>query len=171
MKGFIVNLSHTTINNQTYVQLFGRLENGQSFVVMNKIEPYFFIKENDLKIVSKYLKKYETERTKLTNFKGEKVIKISSDNRAELNKLSQVMHKLEIETYEADIKPHYRFIIDNDLLGTINIEGEHEPAEKVERVYKNAKITPAYYKPELKIISIDTESDKYNEKLFCIGIY
>ena len=171
MKGFIVYPDYTIINDQTYVQLFGRLENGQSFVALNKLEPYFFVEESDLKKLSLLLKKYKVEKTNLTNFKGKKVAKIASHNHIELNKLSSAIHQKGINTYEADIKPNFRFLTDNDILGTVNIEGDYEMAEKVDRVYKEAEITPIHFKPKLKIASIDIESDKNTGKLFCIGIY
>jgi len=171
MKAFIVYPDYTIIDNQTHVQLFGRLENGQSFVTLNKLEPYFFIEESDLKKVSLLLKNFKAEKTQFTNFAGKKVIKISSSLHTELNKLIHVIHKKDVNTYESDIKPHFRFLMDNNLLGTVNIEGDYEMSEKVDRLYKEPKITHSEFKPKLKILSIDIESDKHTGKLFCIGLY
>ena len=169
MKGFIVYSDYAVIDNNTIVELYGRLENGHSFVALAKIKPYFFIEENDLKRVSKYLSKYKVEKTSLTTFKGKKVVKILSNIQTDLNKLNKTIHS-KTSTYEADIKPNYRFMYDNDLLGTINIEGEYETSEKVDRVYKNPIIKPAEFKPELKIVSLDIEADSAG-KLICIGLY
>ncbi len=171
MKAFIVYSDYTLESEQTYVKLFGRLESGESFVSINKLTPYFFIKESDEKEVKKLLSKFKIETQKLTTFKEEKVIKISHENYQELNKLSSHLHSKGIDTFEADIKPHIRFIIDNNLLGSINIEGEYELSqERINRIYKNPKITSIDFKPKLKIVSIDTEAGS-NGKLFCIGIY
>ena len=174
MKGFIVYSDYFTENEKTTIQLFGMLENGQSFASISALEPYFFIKEADLAKIDEYLSKYKTEKTPLSNFKGEKVIKISAKNQTELNKLFQAIHRL-ADSYEADIKPNMRFFIDNGILGVIDIDGHYELSEKVERIYKNPEIKPiqagAEYKPTLKVISLDIESDKQTEKLFCIGLY
>ena len=171
MKAFIIYPTYQTLNNETIIQLYGKLENGQSFVTQNKIEPYFYIKKTDLKKIDNLLKKYKTEETNLTNFNEEKVIKISANIQAEINKLHQAIHK-KIDTYEADIKPHTRFLMDNNILGSIKIEGDYESSERIDRVYNNPKITAIeQYKPNLKIISIDLESDKKTGKLFCIGLY
>lgn len=170
MRAFIIYPTYDTINGETIVQLFGKLENGESFVTLNKIEPYFYIKESDLNEVKKFLSKYKTEKTPLQTFRAEKVVKISSNTQAELNKLYGALHK-KIPVYEADIKPHLRFMIDNNLFGSINIEGEHESSERVNRIYREPKLSPIEsFKPKLKLFSIDTESDKEG-KLFCIGIY
>ncbi len=171
MKGFIIYPTYDVINDETIVQLYGKLENGQSFVTLNKINPYFFIKEKDQKKIEKYLSKYKIENIPLKNFNEEKVMKISAKTQSEITKLYQAIHK-KIDAYEADIKPHYRFLIDNNLLGTINIEGEYEPSEKIDCVYKEPKISPSHkFNPKLKIVSIDLESSKKTGKLFCIGIY
>ncbi|MEK6892578.1 MAG: DNA polymerase II [Nanoarchaeota archaeon] len=169
MKGFIVYQDYITLEDQTSIRLFGRLENNQSFVALNKLNPYFFITEKDFEKISKMLKQCKTEKVPLTNFKGERVVKISLKNQQELNKLAKEIHNSGIHTYEADIKPHYRFIIDNNLLGSIEIEGDYESSERIDRVYNEAKISPAESKPKLKVISLDIESDKKN-KLFCIGL-
>lgn len=170
MKAFIIDADYDTIEDKTIVSLFGRAENGRSFVSIREFEPYFFIESKDLKKAEKYLSKFKVEKTKLTNFKNLPVIKISGKNTAEINKLYPALHHLEIDTYEADVKPVQRFLMDNDILSSINIEGEYEPSERIDRVYKNAKIKPIEFFPELKIISIDTESDEKGN-LFCIGIY
>ena len=170
MKAFIVYAAHTIIENQTHIQLFGRLENNQSFASLNKFNPYFFIKSEDKKKINKYLKNYTVQETKLKAFQSESLTKISAENSTELNKLYKAIRKT-LLTFEADLKPHQQFLIENNILGTVDIEGEYETAEKIDRVYNNPKISPASYKPNLKIASIDIESDKTLGTLFCIGIH
>jgi len=170
MNGFIIYSTHETRDNETTIYLYGKLENGQSFVTINKIEPYFFMKEKDQKKVEKYLSKYKVEKTLLENFNKEKVIKISAKTQPEITKLFQAVHK-KGDTYEADIKPHYRFLIDNNLLGTIKIEGEYQSSERIDRIYNSPEISSApEFKPKLKLLSIDTESNKTGQ-LYCIGLY
>lgn len=171
MKGFIVYANYRNDNEKTYVHLAGRLENGQSFMTINEVTPYFFIQKKEAKKISPYLSKYTVEETKSTTLAKEPVIKILHASATELNKLIEVLHGKKVETYEADIKPHTRFLIDNNLKGTIEIKGEHEPAERVDRVYHNSSITPVTYTPTLKILAIDIESDKNLDTLFCVGLH
>ncbi len=169
MKAYIVQPSHIIQENQTFIQLFGKLENNQSFVSLNKFNPHFFIESKDKNKIKKYLKKYQVSPTKLTNFQKEPLIKISANNSTDLNKLYKAIRK-KIDTYEADLKPHQQFLIENNILGTINIEGTNLTAEKIDRVYHEPKISPVNYKPKLKVTSIDIESDSQGN-LFCIGIH
>jgi DNA polymerase-2 len=170
MKGFIVYADYSLEENENKVLLYGRLENGQSFVSVHDFIPYFYIKESDESKCKLLLKNYNIEQTKLANFKGESVIKISAQNSTELNKLHKALHLKKIDTYEADIKPYTRFVIDNNILGSIDIEGDFSSAERIDRIYSNPKISPINFKPNLKVISIDTESDSKGN-LFCIGLY
>ncbi|MBI5803735.1 DNA polymerase II [Candidatus Pacearchaeota archaeon] len=168
MKAFIVYSTYITQDSETYVQLFGRLENGQSFVTLNKFEPFFFIREKDGKKLN--LKNVKVEETNLKNFNGEKVKKVLFKNRPELNDAYKRFHK-KIPIYEADISPHYKFAIEKGVLSSIEIKGDYQTSEKIDRVYNEPEIFPADFKPKLKIVSIDIESDKRTGKLFCIGIY
>src|SRR3989344_5197557 len=171
MKGFIVYATYDVIGEKTVIQLFGRLESGETFVSINTLKPYFFIKESDIKKAEKLLNKYTKESSQCTTFKGEKVIKITATNHIELNKLAGMLHHMEIDTCEADVKPQTRFLIDNNIFGSIDIKGDFETAEKINRFYKEPDIKPSEYIPKLKVFSLDTESSKTDGKLFCIGLY
>ncbi len=166
MKGFIVYSTYTTGNNKTFIHLYGRLENKQSFLAIKPFKPYFFIKEKNVKKIKK--NEAEIEKTSFTNFKGEKLVKLNFNTQPELTKIYQKIHK-KIDTYEADIRPHYKFVIDNNLLGSLEIDGDYITSEKVERIYQNPEVKPSDWKPKLKLASIDIEADNRG-RLFCIGI-
>lgn len=169
MKGFITYPTYTVSDNKTIIQLFGRLENGESFVTLHPFSPYFFIRTEDLKKIPRNLK-LTKEKTKLTNFKKEPLTKILSSTNAELTKIQKEIRK-QIETYEADLRPHYQFLIENNILGSIQIEGHHESQDRVDRVYSSPEISPTTSNTKLKVASIDIETDKTMNKLFCIGIH
>jgi len=173
MKGFIVYPSYVNVDEKTFIQLFGRLENGESFVCMNEFKPYLFVKESDLRRVKNIAKDYECEFEKgtLKNFSRELVARVSVNNQTELNSLKEDLHDAEINTYEGDLKPHFRYMIDKNLKGSIEIDGDYENSERVDRVYRDAEIVPGDLKPKLKIASIDLESGKVDGDLYCIGIY
>ncbi len=171
MKGFIVYSTYELLNEKTVVQLFGRLENDQSFAAVIPIKPYFFIEEKFEKKHSKIIEKFNVEKTSFTNFKEFPVVKISGENHIELNKLAETLHKNDCDTYEADVKPHTRFLIDNNILGSIEITGDYETAERIHRVYHSPVIKPSEFIPKLKVISLDLETGKESGELFCIGLY
>jgi DNA polymerase-2 len=173
MKGFIVQYDWEDTEDSCLLKLFGRLENSGSFVAVLPFEPYLYINEADLERSSDTIRNYKakTEKTEFINFKGKRVSRVLVKNQANLIKISKELHEQEITTYEADLKPYLRYIIDKDLFGNIDIEGEYDIQERIDRVYKNPEITPAkntYIK--LKILSIDIEIGG-NGELWCISLY
>ncbi len=173
MKGFIVSATHDTLDDKTIVRLFGRLEDGRSFVSTNTLLPYLFLKTKDAEKHVRLLEKYTQEKTSFTIFKGDPVVKISARNQAELNKLAGVLHKMDLETFEADVKPHTRFLIDNGLFSSLEIRGDAASSERIDCIYTEPELHPTHLSPapKLKIISLDTESSHTTGELFCIGLY
>ncbi len=173
LNAFIVYPTYETIDGKTLIYLYGKLENGSSFVSMHDFKPYFYIRTSEVKKIKKHLVKTEIKETNLTNFSGEKVTKLIFHTQPELKEIHEKIKKI-IQTYEADIRPHYRFLMDNNILGTISIEGEYETNEsaKIDRIYNNPTISKIQeeFIPKLKLISIDIEIDEFG-KLYCIGIY
>ena len=86
MKGFILYPTYRIENNKAYVLLYGRLENGESFITRNYSRPYFYIESSKL-TKAKKLGKFDSEKTDFKNFKGAKVSKIILDLPAEVPQL------------------------------------------------------------------------------------
>jgi len=171
MKGFIVYPSYKVIDNKAYVYLYGRLENNQSFLTINLLRPYFFIRTSDLKKAKK-LEKFDSEKTSFTNFKKESMAKIILDIPSEVPILRSSFEEESIECYEADIRFAYRFMIDKKIQGSLEIDGEYETHQTVDRIYKEPELSQIEYKPKnLKTISLDIETSLDGKKLYCISFY
>jgi DNA polymerase-2 len=171
MKAHIVSISSSNDGEKTSINIFGRLENGKSFATVIPFKPYFYIREEDEKKAKLLLEKAKTEKTNLINKDKEKVLKIIHESQTEINKIVKAVHQKNIDTYEADLTPSIRFLIEKDIYSTIEISGDSEPSESVDLVFKNPEIKPAEKKISLKIVSIDLESNRKTGELFCIGIY
>jgi len=171
IRGFIVDTDYVNLDGKTYVQLFGRLDNGQSFAVMNEFAPYFFVREVDRSTVKKLLKDFNIQETSFKTIAGDPVLKISHSCQEDLNKLLKEIHKEKVQTFESDLRPHNRFMIDNNLKAGVEIDGDYETSERVDRVYRDARLSPVTYTPKLKVLSIDIETSGDKKELFCIGMY
>ncbi len=174
MKGFIVYLDYKVDGDRASVVLYGRLENGESFLSIHPYKPYFYIRQKDLEIARTVDKKFEVEKVALKNKESEAVVKILVPIPAEVPKLRKKFSEAEIESYESDIRFPYRFLMDHDLLGNIDIDGEYLSSERIDRIYRDPEIKPVveYYPKNLKVLSFDIESGKGEEDaaLYCIGL-
>ena len=167
MKGFITYTTYRMINDKPYICLFGRLENNQSFLTINKFQPYFYVRTKD----SKKLKNVKLEKTNLKNFNDEPVTKVLVDEPAEVQKVRKTLSEKKIDYYETDLKPATRFLIDNNIKSTIDIDGEYEEEERIDRVYKEPDLKPTEFKPKLKVLSLDIETDSKAQDIYCISLY
>ncbi|MEK6856619.1 MAG: DNA polymerase II [Nanoarchaeota archaeon] len=169
MKSFILYPTYRIINGKPHVLLFGKLENGQSFLTINSFRPYFYIRESD---VSSLPKEYEYTKTNFKNFNEEKLVKIYTEEPAEVPQLRKYLERSGVECYEADIRFAYRFLIDNDIKSAIEIKEEnYEQNEYVDRIYYEPTITPTHFTPNLNVMSIDIETSTDGKKLYSISMY
>ena len=169
MNGFILYPTYRIIDSKSCVLLFGKLENGQSFLTINAFRPYFYIKESDLASLPK---EYEYERTDFKNFNEERLIRIYVDIPSEVPNIRRYLEEHGVECYEADIRFAYRFLIDHNIKSAIEIKSDdYEQNEYIDRVYNEPTIIPAQFKPSLKVFSIDIETSIDGKKLYSIAIY
>jgi DNA polymerase II len=171
MKGFIVYPTFRIKNGKSFVFLFGKLENGETFVTINSYKPYFFIESKDLKEARRYLASFDVEETKLINKEGKTVVKILLDTPDQAPKLRKVLDGHGIQTYEADIKFAQRFLIDKGIQGSMEIEGDYNSEERIDRIYMEPSLKPTEYVPKLKVLSIDIETPGDASEIYCISLY
>ena len=173
MRGFVVYPTYRIIENKAYVYLFGKLENGESFLAINLFQPYFYIKESDQKKATEIQKteKFIIESTNFSNFKKEPIIRIIIDVPNQVPPLRKLFEDNKIITYEADIRFAYRFMFDHDIKGSLTIKGEYKKGNFVDRIYENPELSAAdVYEAELKVVSLDIETNSSATEIYCIAL-
>jgi DNA polymerase II len=169
MKGFIVSATYRVVNERAHVMLFGRLENGENFVSLNYYRPYFYVKEKDLKKALK-VDSFEYEKTKFKDFNGEKVVKVVLDLPKDLNVVRNALAGEGIPTYEGDVKFARRFLIDKGIYSEIDIEGDYESEEGIDRIYREPELKGCEVDISLDVMSVDIETTPDASELLCIGM-
>ncbi|MAG53008.1 MAG: DNA polymerase II [Nanoarchaeota archaeon] len=168
MKGFILYLSYRIIDGQSYIWLFGKLEDGTSFLSMSKYEPYFYVRTKDVKKVKI---EFKIEDTKMKNFDEEKLSRIVFDAPKDVPVLRRELEKDEIKCYEADVRFPHRYLMDKDIMMSVEIDGEYEMGESIDKIYKDPEIKPSNFFPKLKVFSIDIETNSELNQLYSIAIH
>ncbi|MFH0874421.1 MAG: DNA polymerase II [archaeon] len=172
MKGFVVYSTYRITEDAPKINLFGRLENGDSFQSIHDFKPYFFIEKNN----ATKAKEVKTDFTfvvtesDFTTFKNSEASKVALDNPKNVPALRKLFEEKEIECFEADIRFSQRFLIDNDIKGTLEIIGDFSKGDRVSRIYHNPKICGSEYKPELKVLSLDIETDPKANSIYMLSI-
>ncbi len=170
MKGFIVTISYKASGEGSIIEMFGRLENGESFLAKVPFSPYFYIKADDLS-KAQQIKETGHEKTGLKTFAGEAVARILLTSPSEVPEVRKAFEEEGIVTYESDIRFVQRFFMDMDIMGTIEIDGEFRKGEKVDRVYEGPKIEAVPpYDVNLRTLSLDIETDKDIERIYSASV-
>ncbi|MBS3117298.1 DNA polymerase II [Candidatus Woesearchaeota archaeon] len=175
LRGFVTYPTYKLEDDGAYVYLFGRLENGESFLTKNKSDPYFFIKKKDGKKAEKLEEFPEIvkriEKTNYRDFQGNNVIKIVLNNPKEVPRLRKKLEEEKVTCYEADIRFAYRFLMDKEIKGSLSIEGKYEKGKYVQRVYEEPVIKSATWEPKLKVLSIDIETNPDTTDIYSIALH
>ncbi len=172
INGFIVYPTYRLIDNKAYIYLFGRLENGESFLTINLFRPYFYIRREDLTKALE-LENFEYEQTGSKNFEGDEMVKVILDMPTQVKPLRERLESKHIRCYEADIRFVTRFLIDHGIRGALAISGTYKKGDIVDRIYEDQALEAASpdYVPNPTLFSFDIETNLDGTRLLCISAY
>ncbi len=174
VKGFVVYPTYKTEKGKAVVHLFGRLENGKTFLAKCDFKPYFFIKDSDADKAKGMgeLPPLTIEPADLFTFDGEKVQKVETNSPKDVPSIRKAFEDAGIATFESDIRYAYRFMIDHSITGSLEIDGESSRGEDVDLVYDNPKVRGIEPCPtNLKMLSFDIETDAKGSQVYCISLF
>jgi DNA polymerase-2 len=172
MKGFIVDETYRIEGGKAYVYLFGRLENGESFLTISQFAPYFAIRQSDVEKAQKVSTSvpYRIEETSLKSMQEDSVAKVILEIPRDVPELRKSFENKKIPCFEADIRFTQRFLMDHGILRSMEIEGEFEKSEWVSRIYRDPKLAPVEWYPKLRILALDIETSPDAKELYSISL-
>lgn len=174
--GFIIHNYAKPGNNGGTINLIGKLQTGETFAaVFRNIDYFCFIKEQDISILESFLEKnpgikYSQEKSSSITMGRKPVIKISFSNTRHFSQFQEYCNSSSIGIYEGDFSPVDQFLINNKIHGSISIGGEWRKGEFVNRIYVNPVIEPVKWRPQLKILSFDIETNPNTDEILAIGL-
>ncbi len=167
--GFILYTTYRVTDEGAYVHLYGKLENGESFLTINRFKPYFYIRAADRKKTEKH-KGFETEDSEMKDFQKEPLVKVVLNSPKEVPALRKLLQDDGIVCYEADIRFVMRFLMDHGITSSMCIEGEYEKKSAVDRVYRDPTLKKADFSGKLKVLSFDIETKGDASLVFSIAL-
>lgn len=174
MEGYILYQTYRTENKKTIIELFGRLDDGRSFVILeDRFKPGFYIKKNDVKLAKEICSFAEyDESIDLKNFEDEKLVLVKFNEFNLLKEINRLFLDNNIITYENDVNPVQQFLFFKKILRTIDVNGNEMDDEFCDVKFINPETKPSEEKiPKLKLLSIDIETSMDVKKLYSISLY
>ncbi len=143
-------------------------ELGPVELIFDKTKPVFFIERNEKlnDIGVKYLRK----SLELMSFNKKNVDALYFNTYRDLKSAAENLSLKNIQTFESDIDPIRRFLMERFINCQVSISGE---AKKKNRLitFINPKIKPCEISPQFVIASLDIETGVKNSSLYSIAVH
>lgn len=162
MKAFLVDVFYSRIQGRDAVTGAGRLENGETFGFIDyRLESILYIRKSDELEVRKLLPKafFVLSPSPKKTMDGEGVLSLRAPNLGDLRAINSSLRDKNIRTYEGDLDFAKRFRVTRDIKLTVDIEGEVQTSNFVDRLYINPTMIPADAEIPLRVLAIDIETN------------
>ncbi|MCP3961378.1 MAG: DNA polymerase II [bacterium] len=169
-RGFILEPTYRVEAGKAVVHLFGRLESGETFLVRDDRQtPHFYIRTADADR-ARQLGATKLTPTSRVSLAGEPVSRVRLRLPSDTPALRDRLIAGGVQCFEADVRFAMRFLIDLDIRGSLEIEGRFKQGARIGRVYQNPTLAASDWAPELRVLSIDIETDPRARRLLSIAL-
>ena len=174
-RGFILQAASQTRAGACEVQLCGRLENGDGFRVRDRRESVrFYIRSRDAGALKPAEWRDATlSPTQKATFGGEAVTEVRGTVPA-VRQLTEQLDSRQTPTFEADLDPAQRYLIDRRIKGGCRITGDAQPdraAAGRSWLFIDPQVEPADAHFAPRTLAFDIETDPKASRLLAISLY
>lgn len=136
--------------------------------IIFKNKPVFFIDRHvtELNLPYSHLRK----EVELKSISLNPVDAIYFNTQFDLQKGAEQLRKQFIITYESDVTPTKRFLMEKEINAQVKIEGEFVKQNDL-LIFNNPKVSSVEYSPKLKVASIDIETNVKDDSIYSYAIH
>lgn len=165
---FILTDEWQDIRDKHFIKFIGRSnELGPVEVIFSNNKPVFFIDRNT--ILPHLPFPYKRKEVELKDFNSNNVDCLYFQTQRDLKKAELILSQNNIKTYESDINPSKRFLMERFINAQAKIIGEAINAEGITR-FINPKIEPISFETKFKVASLDIETGVDNS-IYSIALH
>ena len=169
-KGVILQPTYRNRSGVPVIQLYGRLESGEPFLIEDdRFRPYFFVRTEDLPRLESDLAAQFRE-TELADLNGHQVSRIDLPVPAAVRPLRDQLLGLGVHSYEADILFPYRYLMDHAIRVNIGIEGKPQKSGPDLIRFHNPELMSTDVEVELTYLSLDLETTPDASAIFSAAL-
>jgi DNA polymerase-2 len=157
-RGFVVHPTYRVRGGVPVVQLYGRLESGEPFLVEDdRFRPYFFAplgaeaalaREPDVRV----------DASELRDLAGRPVVRVETQVPAAVPRLRDRLRAAGFAALEADVRFPYRYLIDHGIRATVGIHSRGELGEDGLVRFANPALSGEPADVALRALSLDIET-------------
>ncbi len=166
---------HDTPKGMT-LELWCASTNGPICVEIPQQEAVFFIAATEAEPAFNLLGKYHYRigEARLKNYLNEPVLPLYFLSYKHARDAQYMLNDAGVRTWEADIRPPERYLMERFITGSMQINTQaatHVARQDKTTFYQNPQLSRGAFKPALRMVSIDIETNMEASQLFSIGIY
>lgn len=167
INAFLLTDEWNDFNNRNSLIFWGISNEGNVKLIFTN-KPVFFVDhlKQNLNLQYSHLRK----QTKLKSFSLNPVDAIYFNTQNDLLRAEESLRSQNIKTYESDIIPTKRFLMEKGINAQVNIEGKYTKQDNL-LIFQNPKITSVNFTPSLRIASIDIETNVEDNSIFSYAIH
>ncbi len=170
-RGFLLQSTLTSEAGRPIVLLYGRLEDGRTFLVRDGREaPAFFVRSADIAGVRAAGATVVDDAARRSAFDDGPVARVIAGRVEDVAALHARLRERGIRCYEADVRLPARYRIDRGLRSGIEVEGPGRPGAGVDVVFVDPEVRPADVTPTLRVLSLDIETDPSATRLLSVAL-
>ena len=172
-RGFVFQASYRIQAGVPVVHLFGRLENGDTFLVRDRRQtPHFYVPAD----APGRARPADWQGARLSPsdriaFSGGATRRVSVPTPPDAPLVRDRLHARGIDTFEADVRFAMRYLIDRDIKGGCSIRGEARRGSGCRWIFDDPELAPAPVSFRPSVLSFDIETDERAECLLAIALY
>ena len=172
-RGFVFQASYRIQSGVPVVHLFGRLENGDTFLVRDRRQtPHFYVPAD----APGRAPPADWQGARLSPsdriaFAGQATRRVSVPTPQDAPPVRDRLHARGIDTFEADVRFAMRYLIDRDIKGGCSIRGDPRPGTGCRWIFDDPELTPASVSFRPSVLSFDIETDARARRLLAIALY
>ncbi len=172
-KGFVLSRNSYDNRGHCEIHLWVITHDGPVKLIIKGEDAVFFIEQENLDLALDKLAvindKYTYKPVPLKTFEQKEVIAFYFDSLRSFFRTRDLLNNSGIVCYETGIRLEERFLMERFVYGSLEFIGDHIKQNQFPE-YRNVRIKPSDYTPQLKVISLDIECAEDGE-LFSIGLY
>ncbi|WP_176736611.1 DNA polymerase II [Oligoflexus tunisiensis] len=173
MRAYPVDIFHGLLQGKSVIYAAGRLENGETFGLLDdRVPPCFYIRTSDASGLDALWQKHRAQRqsTDWTTMDGEPVQRLTLPTVRDLRLLEKDLDHRGIRTYEADLDYPQFYRIRTGIHGMVRLEGLWQPSRHVNRFYINPTMSAVEGSPDLRVLALDIETDAQASRLLGLSL-
>ncbi len=166
-KGYILTRDYIEVRGNHRLRYAGICDQGPFEIIIAKNRPLFFIERDTL--LPDLFFGFERRQVNLTSFDGKPVDALYFKSQNLLYKARKILQNNGIKTFESDLRPEERFLMERFIQGGGEFQGPCHSNGKILK-FMDPRIRKAEVHPCFSVLSLDIETGQRGE-LYSIAVH